>query len=194
MGAKISKRYSSYKSQPKAFKLFPNFLPNSPHKTSLGIFDILKIEILMTFFSFSLTWDPMGAKISNHYSSYKSQPKDFKLFLNFLPKKWPSQKYAWDFWNFENWNSNDFLALLDYFSRAHGMGSLSVVRHPSSVRLWHRLSLNPLHRFLSDFGCCFPVGHMPDAFLYFWFFFFFDFFLWIFFLLINMGPHGSQNF
>ncbi len=50
MGAKISKRYSSYKSQPKAFKLFLNFLPNGPHKTTFGIFEILKIEILMVFF------------------------------------------------------------------------------------------------------------------------------------------------
>ncbi len=47
-----------------------------------------------------------------------------------------------------------FLALLDYVSRAHGMGS--VVRRPSAVRLWHRLSLNLLHGFLSDFGSCFP--------------------------------------
>ncbi len=38
MGAKISKRYSSYKSPPKIFKLCPNFLPNSPHKTTFGAF------------------------------------------------------------------------------------------------------------------------------------------------------------
>ncbi len=37
------------------------------------------------YFSFSLTWDPIGAKISKRYSSYKSQPKGFKLSLNFLP-------------------------------------------------------------------------------------------------------------
>ncbi len=51
MGAKISKRYSSYKSQSMVFKRFLNFLPNGPHKTTYGIFEILKIEIL-TFFSF----------------------------------------------------------------------------------------------------------------------------------------------
>ena len=66
MEAKISKRYSCYKSQRKAFKHFLNFLPNGP-------------------FSFSSTWDPMGAKISKCYSSYKSQPKVFKLFLIFFP-------------------------------------------------------------------------------------------------------------
>ncbi len=49
MGAKTSKYYYSYKSQPKAFKLFFNFLPDGPHKTTFGIFEILKIEILMNF-------------------------------------------------------------------------------------------------------------------------------------------------
>ncbi len=52
MGAKFSKRYSAYKSQPKAFKLFLNFLPNGPHKITFGIFEILEIEILMNFFRF----------------------------------------------------------------------------------------------------------------------------------------------
>ena len=37
------------------------------------------------YFSFSLTWDPMGAKISKCYCSYKSQLKAFKILLNFLP-------------------------------------------------------------------------------------------------------------
>ncbi len=81
MGAQISKRYSSCKSESKAFKLFLNFLPNGPHKTAFGIFEILKIEILMIFVSFSLTCDPIGVKISECYSSYKSQPKAFKPFF-----------------------------------------------------------------------------------------------------------------
>ncbi len=37
---------------------------------------------LYEYFSFSLTWDPMGAKVSKRYSSFKSQPN---VFLNFLP-------------------------------------------------------------------------------------------------------------
>ncbi len=50
------------------------------------IFEILRIEILMIFFLFSLTWDPRGAKISKRYSSYKSQPNiSYKHFLYFLP-------------------------------------------------------------------------------------------------------------
>ncbi len=43
----MSKRYSSYKSQPKVFKHFFNFLPKGPHKTMFGSFEILKIEILI---------------------------------------------------------------------------------------------------------------------------------------------------
>ncbi len=52
MGEKISKCYSPYKSQPKVFKLFLNFLPNGRHKTMFGIFEILKIEILTNFIRF----------------------------------------------------------------------------------------------------------------------------------------------
>ena len=76
MGAKISKCYS-YRSQPEVFKLFLIFFPNGPDKTAIGIFEILKIEILIYFFSFSLTWNPMGVNISKRYSSYKSQSKVF---------------------------------------------------------------------------------------------------------------------
>ncbi len=47
-----TQRYSSYKLQPKAFKLLLNFLPNGSHKTTLGFFEILKIEIVTTFFRF----------------------------------------------------------------------------------------------------------------------------------------------
>ena len=75
-------RYSSYKSQPKVFKLFLNFLPNGPHKTTFGIFENWNFN---EFYSFSLTWDPMGAKISKRYSSYKPQPNVLKLALNFPP-------------------------------------------------------------------------------------------------------------
>ncbi len=78
MGAKLSKRHSSYKSQVKVVNLFLNFLPNGSHKTTCGIFD--------DFYSFSLTWDPMGVKILKRYSNYKSHPNVLKLVLNFPPK------------------------------------------------------------------------------------------------------------
>ncbi len=46
------------------------------------------------YFSLSLTWDFMGAKISKRFP-YKLQPKVFKFLLSFLTN------YVWDFWNFE---------------------------------------------------------------------------------------------
>ena len=49
MGVKISKRYSSYKLQLKAVKLFLIFFPNGTHKATCGIFEILKTQILMGF-------------------------------------------------------------------------------------------------------------------------------------------------
>ncbi len=48
MGTKIAKAYSSYKSQP---KIFLNFLLRVAHKNTLGIFKILKMEILTIFSS-----------------------------------------------------------------------------------------------------------------------------------------------
>ncbi len=41
--------------------------------------------IFYEYFLFSLTSDPMGARISKRYSSYTSQSRVFKLFLNFFP-------------------------------------------------------------------------------------------------------------
>ena len=46
-----SKRYS-YKSQPKVSKIFLNFFPNGPHKTTFVIVEVLKIEILTNFIRF----------------------------------------------------------------------------------------------------------------------------------------------
>ncbi len=76
------------------------------------------------------------------------------------------------------------------------------VRRPSSVRpsfvrpsvrLWPRLSLKLLHGFLSNFSCGFPWAICPEV--------FFNFekkiiliFLRIFFVFVNMGPYGSENF
>ncbi len=67
------------------------------------------------------------------------------------------------------------------------------VRRPSSVRLWHRLSLKLLHGFLSNFSCGFPGAIGPDV------FFIFEKkkklnLLRIFFVFVNMAPYGSENF
>ncbi len=58
-------------------------------------------------YSFSLTWDPMGAKISKRYSSLKSVLNHFKLFLNFLLSG-PHKSAILNFWNFEFPVFNDF--------------------------------------------------------------------------------------
>ncbi len=54
---------------------------------SPGIYpDIFLIfeNIFYEYFSFSLTWDPMGVKISKRCSSYKSQPKVLNFSWSFL--------------------------------------------------------------------------------------------------------------
>ena len=50
-------------------------------------FLIFEKNVFLSFFTNifrSLTWDPMGAKITKRYSSYKSPPKVSKLYLSFL--------------------------------------------------------------------------------------------------------------
>ena len=68
------------------------------------------------------------------------------------------------------------------------------VHRPSIVRpSVCQLSLNLMHGLLSNFSCGFPWAIRSD---FFWIFekkFFFDF-LRIFFVFVNMGPNGSENF
>ncbi len=131
----------------------------------------------------------MGAQISKRYSSYKSQPKAFKLFFwIFFPMVPPK---LWDFWNFGNWYFNEFLALLDYVRRAHEIEihSSSVVR-PSSV-----CGIDYLWSYRMDFFQILVVaspGSYPQKFI-----FTFEkkkYFLQTFFLFVSMGPYGTQNF
>ncbi len=51
-GSENFKMLLPYKSLLKAFKLFLNILSNGPHKTTVWVLEILKIEILMIFFRF----------------------------------------------------------------------------------------------------------------------------------------------
>ncbi len=81
---KISKHYDSYKSQPKIFKLFLNFLRNGRYKTTFGIFEILKIEI----YSFSLTYGSL-------YGSLRSL-----LFQTIEALDFSIQWLQWWIWNF----------------------------------------------------------------------------------------------
>ncbi len=62
MGAKTSKRYSSLKSLLNPFKLLLKFLLSGPHKSTVLDFWNLGFLIFQEFCSFSLTYDPMGAK------------------------------------------------------------------------------------------------------------------------------------
>ncbi len=95
MGWKISKRYS-YKSQPKAFKLFLNFLPNDPHKTTFGIFEMLKIEILMIFFFVFFNMGPYGRENFKTLLLLQMAAESFQTFPTFS-SQWSSQNYIWDF-------------------------------------------------------------------------------------------------
>ena len=102
MGAKISKLYSSYKSQPRVFTFFLNFLPDGPHKSTVLDFFNFEFAIFNNFSLFCLTWDPMGAKSSKRYSSipqitleyfetsHKTSQKKFEIlsyrFLTIFPQ------------------------------------------------------------------------------------------------------------
>ncbi len=59
------------------------FASSGPY--GLRFFESLKTFFFYEFYSFSLTWDPIAAKILKRYSSYKSQPNVLKLVLNFPP-------------------------------------------------------------------------------------------------------------
>ncbi len=73
MGAKISKRYSSYKSQPKASKLFLNFVLMVVTKLHFRSFDILKIEILTNFICLLHHGTPWEWKFENVTATNHSQ-------------------------------------------------------------------------------------------------------------------------
>ncbi len=94
MGAKISKRYS-YISQPKVFKLLLNFLPNGPHKTTFGIFEILEIEILMIFFFIFVNMEPNGSKNFKTLLLLQITAKSFQTCPEFS-YQWSSENYVRD--------------------------------------------------------------------------------------------------
>ncbi len=93
MGAKTSKRYSSFKSLLNPFNLFLNFLLSGPDKSTVLDFWNFEFLTFQEFCSFSLTWDPMGAKTSKRYSSLKSLLNPLKPFPEFSSEL-SSQKYC----------------------------------------------------------------------------------------------------
>ncbi len=86
-----------------------------PHTVCLYVFVCLFVCFSdfwkKKYFSFSLTWDDMGAKISKRYSSYKSQPKVFlSLNLSWIFLSMILTKHDWDLWCFKFSILNDFFA------------------------------------------------------------------------------------
>ncbi len=78
----MSKRYSSYKYQPKVFKLLLNFLPNGPHKLLLWIFESLSLRFLTIFFeNFKVTIVAYGESKNLNYLNKRPRGLDALLEL-----------------------------------------------------------------------------------------------------------------
>ena len=78
-----------------SFQTFLNFFPNGPHKTALGIFEILKIKIWMNLFRF-----PYHGTLREPTFQNASPPTNrSRKFSNFpeFSFQWSSQNYVWDF-------------------------------------------------------------------------------------------------
>ena len=92
-----SKRYYFYKSQRKFAKLVLNYL--SQWSSQKYIWNFWSFENFMsTIFLSSLTWSPIGVRVSKLYSSFKWQPNVFNLVLGFRP--YGPQKICWRFSKF----------------------------------------------------------------------------------------------
>ncbi len=168
------------------------------HAPSLSFYLKMHFRLFTTLLQFSLIWDTMVANISKCYSSYKSQPKVFKLSLNFFPMFLAN--YFWDFWNFEKWHVSDYLALLDYVSKAHEIKicpsvvrtSVAPINSETIARIFFQVILISFpgshaqvrFNFLKIIVCLFCVCVI----------FFLVAFIRIFFVFVNMGPNGSKNF
>ena len=97
-GSKISKRYSSYKSQPKVFKHLLNFLTPWSSKNYDGIIEILKIEILMILLRFRQHGAQWEWKFQNGIKCYEIlqiAAKSFQTCPEFSCQ-WSSQNYLGD--------------------------------------------------------------------------------------------------
>ncbi len=78
------------------FKPFLKFLPHGPHKNTFGIFEILKIEILIIFFFFFINVGPNARVNFKTLLLLQIAAKSFKTCLEFYPQ-WSSQNYVRDF-------------------------------------------------------------------------------------------------
>ena len=133
---------------------------------------------------------PYGSEISKRHPSYKSQPKAFKLSLNFLP----SGPHKTLFGSFEILK----IEILTTFSTVSLCQQRSwygtLVCRASSFRV--AIISEPNTRISFKFWLFLPLGHTLTRFLnppppkkkknIF-------IFLRIFFVFVNMGPYGSQK-
>ncbi len=111
------------------------------------------------FFSFSLTWDLMGAKTSKRYCFFKSRLNPFKLFLNFLLGS-PHTSTLLDFCNFE-FSSSAWLCQQSSCNRNSSVVGRPSARRPSVCGIYYLSTY-------CKFWFLFPLGHMPRRFLNFW--------------------------
>ncbi len=93
MEAQSSKRYPSLKSLLNSFKLLLNFFLSGPHKSTVLDFRNFEFLINQEFCSFSLAWDPMGAKTSKTLLLPQITFESFQTFSEFSSQL-SSQKYC----------------------------------------------------------------------------------------------------
>ncbi len=82
-----------------------------PHKSTVLYFEILSLPFSRFFFSFWLTWDPMGVKTSKPYSSLRSLFKLFKRVMKFL-LSCRHKNTVLNCWNLEFTIFHDFLKFI----------------------------------------------------------------------------------
>ncbi len=86
--------------------------------------------IFYEYFSFSLTWDPMGVQISKCYSSLKSLLNPIKPFLNFLLSG-PYKMYCFGFLKFL---IRDFSGFFFHFASYGTLWEPKTSKHYSSLK------------------------------------------------------------
>ncbi len=147
------------------------------------VFSFLKKKIgfdLLGFFSFSLTWDPMGAKSSKRYSSLKSLLNPFNFFSE-ISSQWSWQKYCFGFLKF--WVFDISGILFVFFNMGpHGSQNFKTLLLP-------QISFDSFQTF-SEISSQWSSQKYCFGFLKFGVFDFSG----IFFVFIKIGPNVRHNF
>ena len=156
-----------------------------PYQSCIKIGKIWNIGFLPFFFFAFIKMGPYGRKSSDDVLSESTQQICSPKFRR-TPKKGLYQSCIKSC----EISSVRFLANI-FVSSAWLCQQRSWNRNLSVVRpsVW-QLSLNLMHGFLSNFSFGFPCAIRSDMFEFFKTFFF----VWVFSILVNMGPCGSKNF